>query len=167
MRPTRLEEFASWAAAACIDAPALAETIFFVDDDDEEGLACLGVERDEKPQIGALDQFFAGEHRYAALATMVSWAPDGETDFAPSWLIVAVTHDRPAMFSVIRIEEQKWYEVPAKDAPWFAASTAGSLRKALQGVPLGPFKRARDGDKRLFGAMSEGDPPPPDDKGRI
>ena len=153
---------------ACFDADEDQVEALMMTDDDQEGLACLGVETGEEPNTHHVDQFFAGHHDYAAMASLVGWSPADEVDCAPSWMLVAVRRGEPPAFLVGRIPERQWYRVDPFDAPWFAVSTAGSMRAVLDGQPPGPIKKARHGDPRLFGRPGQGDEAPPvDEHGRI
>ncbi len=168
MRFTDLDQFTGYAMSACDGADKEAVQSILMVDDDEDGMACMAINEpthDHPTSVHLVDQLCAGRHDFAALASQVRWAPDDDTDFADSWLLVAVQRDRTAFFAVGRPE--RWYELSPTDVPWFAASTAGSLRKVLDGESLGPIKSASDGDRALFDIVGRGPAPPHDEHGRI
>ena len=172
MRLDTLEDFLAEAMSACqyvsADDPDGDISALLLTDDDEPDLLVMTIGRGDTPEPTAVDAFFAGQHHYAGMATMVSWSPDDQTPFGPSWMLVAVQRERTAAFLVGRIDQRQWYQLMPEGAPWFAASTAGSLRKVLDGEPMAPFKKAAEGDPRLFGIVAAGDPAPPEDEhGRI
>lgn len=141
-------------------------TVLMTDDDDSPGVATMPV-ASSMPDPAAVDQFFAGHHDYAGMATLVSWSPD-ERPFGPTWLFVAVRRDQTAAFVLGRVDLQQWWQLMPEQMPWFALSTAGSLRGVLDGEPMPPVKVASDGDPTLFGIAASGAPAPPmDDRGRI
>lgn len=164
MRPDTLEDLVGYAMWACQEVdPAEVEALFMTDDDDP-GLAVMNVRAGQHPDPEALEAFFHdGHHDCAAMATVVSWSPD-ESPCTAAWMLVCVQRGRIAAFLIGRIAEQEWHQIMPEVAPWFAAGTAHALRQVLDGERLGPFKRARDGDPRLFGAPGLGDPPPPEDE---
>ena len=166
MRADTLEDFIGLALTACehLSVDGSLSAIFMTDDDEPE-LTCLVVE--EGMGVPAdVNRFFAGDHSCAAMATKVSWSPNEDVDFGPAWILVCVQRDRTAAFLVGRIDLQEWWQLMPESAPWFALSTAGSLRGALDGRPMPPIKAARDGDPRLFSTVTEGTPPE-DEHGRI
>jgi hypothetical protein len=172
MRLTNLEDFLGHALALCeaTSDDDQVEALFMTDDDDPSGLTYITMAPGGDLQSPAIDAFFRGDsHEYAGIATRVSWSPDENTDFGPSWMLVAVRKGLgSAAFMVGRIDLQQWWQLMPEQAPWFAASTAGSLRGVLDGEPMPPMKRARDGSTLLYGIVGAGDPMPPvDDHGRL
>ena len=171
MRLNTLEDFLAEAMSACQDVSADDPdgdiSALLLTDDDEPDLLVMTVGRGDTPEPTAVDAFFAGRHDYAGMATMVSWSTDDQTPFGPSWMLVAVQRGRTAAFLVGRIDQRQWYQLMPEGAPWFAASTAGSLRKVLDGEPMSPIKKASEGDARLFGSTAHDPAPPEDEYGRI
>jgi hypothetical protein len=166
MRADTLEDFIGYALEACerLSSDEDLSTIFMTDDDEPE-LSCLLVNEGEG--VGAnVDQFFAGNHTCAGMATKVAWSPSEDADFGPAWMLVVVQRGRTAGFLVGRIDLQEWWQLMPENAPWFALSTASSLRCVLDGEPMPPIKAARDGDPRLFGLVTDGTPPV-DEHGRL
>jgi hypothetical protein len=122
-------------------------TVFMVNDTDDS-LLCMAVE--ESAGLNAavtaqMDQMMAKRPYFAAMATKVGWSPSNDEPTTGAWLVVGVDPERTAEFCVKRIvEDEKWWRLSSDDVPWFAISTAGSLRDAmLHGTPLRP-KNATD-----------------------
>lgn len=165
MRATDLGNFVGWAIGACLNAPPNTHAIIVVDDDDPDGMLCLGVPMGETPPD--TEGMFLGRE-YIAMATRTRWSPDDVTDFVDSWLLVCVRRHETATFVVGPVEGGEdgtgWSRIRPTDAPWFALSIAGSLRKALDGEPL-VWKESSD--RRLFHKIGEGEAPPVDAEGRI
>lgn len=166
MRADTLEDFIGYALEACehLSADGSLSAIFLTDDDEPE-LTCMVVEEGEGLRAD-VDKFFAGDHSCAGMATKVAWSPNEDVDFGPAWMLVVVQRGRTAGFLVGRIDLQQWWQLMPEQAPWFALSTAGSLRGVLDGKPMPPIKAARDGDARLFGLVADGTPPM-DEHGRL
>lgn len=167
MRADTLEDFIGYALEACEHLSSNDDiSAIFLTDDDEPDLTCLVVEQGEEVLVAKVDQFFSGDHNCAGMATKVAWSPSDDVDFGPAWMLVVVQRGRTAGFLVGRIDLQQWWQLMPENAPWFAASTAGSLRGVLDGEPMPPIKAARDGDPRLFGLVTD-ETPPVDEHGRL
>lgn len=167
MRPVDLDEFCSYAGSACQEASTGFQALLLTDDDDPNGVGCLGVSWASGPEttVAHADQLFAGHHDYAAMATMTRWSPDQTTDFADSWLVCVVHRGETARFMVNSpAGGNAWFSIAPTAIPWIAGSIAGSLRKALDGEPL-TFHWGDD--PLLFGAIVEGNPPPTQNDGKI
>jgi hypothetical protein len=112
-----------------------------------------------------LDQLVK-DRRMLGLATRVKWSPD-ESDTKPAWMLVAVEAGTDeAVFAVKRfVEDDMWWRMTGLDAPWFALSTAGSLRASmLKGEPL-HLKSAKS--EALYKRVWEDPHPPSDEHGRL
>ena len=114
----------------------------------------------------AADQLFAAPRRMAATATMTGWSPSPVEPIVASWLVVAVAAGLPVSAGARRIvEDRLWTPLNPDELPWFALSSAASLRAALEsGEPLA-FKSGPDG--RLYRRPDEEPKPPLDDRGRL
>ena len=84
---------------------------------------------------------FEGHHDRLAFATQTTWAPGAADELRPAWLAIIVARSVPPIYVVKRIvEDQTWFRLPADQAPEFATSTAQSLVRALDGVPMPPIR---------------------------
>lgn len=103
--------------------------------------------------------------RFGAVATRCSWSPD-EGPSSEAWALVCLEILKPGRIFVRRLEEdEKWWEIPLSEMPWFLGTTAGGLRALLE---KGEWNEIKEGqDERLFGRIAEGNPPPPDEQGRL
>lgn len=148
------------------------DSLFMVSDGDlKDGkLLCMAIEEDEglSARVTAqMDQMMAARPFFAALATRIGWSPDDDTPTSAGWLLVGVDTEHAAYFCVKRdAEDDKWWRVDTGAAPWFAVSTAGSLRDALiHGTPLRP--KDANAKPELFKSMSESPPPAADEDGLL
>ena len=114
----------------------------------------------------AADQLFAVPRRMAAMATMTGWSPSPTEPIVASWLVVAVASGLPVLAGARRVvEDRLWTALNPDELPWYALSSAASLRAALEtGEPLA-IKSGADG--RLFRRPDEEPEPPLDDRGRL
>lgn len=174
-RPKNFNEFVGFAVAACKAAPQKVEdtaAVFIADvpNSDSEGGVQVGVLlRDGPPPQGIADQVYASAEKWAGFGVITGYAKLPEDEISDHWLLVCVEGGSVARFVVWPVGNafaRPWYIDPL-DAPWMAASTAGSLRKMLElGEPM-VFKEGRD--RRLFNRPSHFDeePPPTDERGFI
>lgn len=163
--PKTLDEFCGYCAHItegvdeAVAAMAMAE--------DPDGVIVASIKTgDSAEALGeAFEQLLVGGRRFMAMATRVNWSPD-EGPTTLSWLVVAVSAEETAQFFVKQNDGDKWWRLGPMQAPWFALSTAGSLRKKLQGDPAPLTIRGDVQDPRLFSLPSDGTPPPlyPDGK---
>lgn len=163
------EGFAGALAEACEKAAEGTLMLIAMDDpqpDDEFSVLVGEVGPDDLDDslTAQLDQLVK-DRKMLALATRVKWSPD-ESDTVPSWLLVAVTGEDEAIFAVKRMrEDDRWWRMKGVDTPWFALSTASSLRASiLNGEPL-HLKQARD--EALYKRVWENPHPPTDKHGRL
>lgn len=145
--------------------------VFMVDDGKDDGLLCCAVDAEniKSPAlVGQIDQMMAGRPKFAAMATRVHWATTEDGESLPTWLAVCVDPDRDASFLVRQDEEERWWQLKVEDVPWFAVSTAGSLRHSLQtGEPL-HMKTATKEKPGIWQTPKHMPLPPPEDAdGRI
>lgn len=166
--PETLEAFREWCAGAVANPPGDYQTLIFTEDAAGYGILSMGVAPGEAPDVKMVMRMMQGLHRFAGMATWVSWAPDDVTDYEDSWAMVCIELTRPALCAILfdRNGAKHWYAMnDPLDMPWFMAATAGSCRKMLRGErPV--FKWITD--ERLYGRPGHGDPVPPVDKhGRI
>lgn len=162
---TPLEVFARQAASACDDAKVTGMNGLFILDDGQPDVLCLPIPVNQQPERTEADiEALPRPRRMAAMATRMSWSPD-ESPTVDAWALIAVDRNSPAIFMVRRIKEDThWSLIANSELPWFAASTAGSLREWLGGKPL----TMREGqDRRLFGRVADNDPPPVHRDGKI
>lgn len=123
----------------------------------------MGAPEKEVTRIG--NRLFPGQ-TYAGLATRVNWSPD-DGPSSPAWCVTAVSaFGGPAVVAVRRDEDVGIWNIPVADAPWFALSTAASLRGALAGKPLVP-KLIPKGDRRLLNRPEEEPRSPVDEDGLL
>lgn len=127
---------ASQACDTCLDEEVNA--LMMVDNDDVDSVKVLAILVADDPadpeMLLATEVLFSDQRRFAAMATRAAWSPNHEEPTALSWnLVCASTEAAPRYFVRRIIEDQGWYEIAAQFAPWFAMSTADSLRSKLTG----------------------------------
>jgi hypothetical protein len=164
-----LVAFAQVVARAVIErrfAPETTDLVLAVDDGPEVALLAIGPnERDGF--VAASDQLLARRRRLSALASVVGWSPDAETQTTPAWLVIAVgVGGAPAVTLVRRVEEDTgWWQLGTTELPWVALSTAAALRAALEhGAPL---RLKTTGSDALFQRPSQRPRPPLDERGEL
>ncbi len=138
----------------------------------------MGIEHadDDGTVASKSDQLFASRPRYVGLASPTRWSPDQVTPFQEGWMLVTVDQSAaPAQLTIIWQPgpNVSFHRIDMFDAPWIAASTAGSLRAALAGEPP-TFRRGPTAatDPRLFGKVRDAfffgaEPPPTHQDGKI
>lgn len=139
MRSDPFEDFcltASQACDTCLDEEVNA--LMMVDSDSVDSVKVLPILVADDPadpeMLLATEVMFSGQRRFAAMATRAAWSPNHEEPTALAWnLVCASTEATPRYFVRRIIEDQGWYEIAAQFAPWFAMSTADSLRAKLNG----------------------------------
>lgn len=154
-----------WPERRCLDAAVSATEMtrdfdaLFVTFDDQPGALVYGVKEGGLPP----PDFFVGRE-VGAIACRVEWSPD-ERPTRRCWAAAAVAlGGRPAAVGVGPYNRE-WFRIDGLDLPWFLASTAGGIRKALEhGEPM-VIKYAKD--ERLFAPVVRGIVPPTDADGRI
>lgn len=120
------------------EAPAECSVAVGVDEDEEHLSFAAGTDTETALILAEFDQLIAGSSREAAfMATKVAWSPTAAGESSPAWAAVTVARGEPAHFAVRRIaEDDHWWSLDGDSSvPWFLLSTAGGLRKALDGVP--------------------------------
>lgn len=165
------EGFCGAIAEACANAREDTRMVIGMNDEqpDDPFAVLLGEVSEEDFNSGGLvaqlDQLVK-DREMLGLATKVAWSPD-ESDTVPAWMLVAVEAGTDeATFAVKRIvEDEVWWRMKPLDAPWFALSTASSLRASmLHGEPL--HLKAASGDG-LYQRVWENPHPPTDSRGRL
>jgi hypothetical protein len=155
--------FCSTVSHELIGVTEAAEIAFAVDDGEE--MLMGAAHRDAADAfLAELDRVIVGRNM-AALATRVMWSPD-EGPTRPAWMLTAVAKGKPAFFAVKRnVEDERWWLIPPGNEPWFALSTAGGLRAALeQGEPM-HLKNAENNE--VYQTPKDVPHPPVDKHGRI
>ncbi len=167
----RAEEFEGFVGGICssieiVNAEQVQALLGYVDPTPavEEGDIVLRGFTAEEFQAGGFNQYLLGRDA-AALVTRVEWSPSDDEPTTPAWMLVAVTFDREAVFAVKRDLEQRWWRIDPPDTPWFALSTAASLRAAItNGTPM----VAKAGfDRSLFQRPADNPRPTLDKDGRL
>lgn len=83
-----------------------------------------------------------------------------------SWLVTVVIPDKPSIFFAKNVDDQLWDALAAVNAPWFAVSTAGAMRRAAsEGQPLPPLRTADN--EALFLTPSDNPEPPVNEEGVV
>lgn len=114
----------------------------------------------------ATDQLFASARRMAAMASVTGWSPSPEEPVVASWVVIAVASGLPALAVVRRaVEDHDWSAIHPSELPYFAASTAASLRAAIETGKRLTLKQTAD--PRLYRRPDEEPDPPLDDQGRL
>ena len=162
-----LEKFAGGCADACQYASDDSGALVMTEEEDE---ILVGEVLGSDPEHVSLvtEEMFVGHRTYAALATRAMWSPDAGPS-SDAWCLVAVdTSVSPAIIRVKRlVEDDHWWDIQVKDAPWFALSTASGLRKALAGERMVTKAIMPDSDPRLMSKLTDGTPPRIDKEGNI
>lgn len=162
--PRTLEDFLTFCLTAANQAEPTFDVAFvMVDDAPHGGILCLQLTEKNEGDIATL--FRRRPRRFAGWASLTGWAPDEISPVKESWVVLAVQEGLPAAGAVRNVEEQRWTRLEPDDLPWMYLSTAGSLRKWLQGDFEHALKRGHD--PRLFRRIGEDEPPPADEHGRI
>lgn len=129
---------------------------------------CLGIEWGDSEAVlaGKTDQLFASRPRWVGMATQTRWSPDDVTDFADAWMLVTVERGEAVAKLTINwpASSPDMFKINMLHAPWIAASTAGSLRKAMAGEPP-TFRRGNH--PNLFNRVLDEEPPPTHPDGKI
>jgi hypothetical protein len=166
-RISTLDEFTRVAAHECraIDRTTVESVLFFGHSSD---VLCLAVEWGDTEAVVAwkTDQLFASRPRWVGLASQTRWSPDEATDFEDAWMLVTVERGEAAARLTVNwpAGSPEMHNISMVHAPWIAASTAGSLRKALAGEPP-TFRRGTDA--RLFNRVRDEEPPPTHKDGKL
>jgi hypothetical protein len=181
MTPAEFDGWVSTAMAAFSESPVEdAVAMLFATNDSrtflgqlvDEALMVRGFTHDEFDADGVVAinaMLLDGPPRkVAAMATHVLWAPGNEPDSptTDAWLACVVASGHAAVFAVRRwVEDQLWWRLDPKEAPWLILSCASGLRGALENAEPLVFKQAQD--RRLLSRIDDGTPPPEDKHGRI
>lgn len=167
--PRDLDEFCGMCAAACDQAGTEVNALAMVDDNaDEEGIMVAAIEvGDTAVDLAQVfEEMFVGGRTYAALATRVGWSPD-EGPVSSAWSLICVEATIRARFYVRRVvEDRDWWRMPVDRAPWFALSTASSLRAKLAGE-VGAMIARPFGAPELFNRPGHGALPPLHEDGTL
>jgi hypothetical protein len=113
-------------------------------------------------QFDTIAEVFIGKEA-GVLASRVGWSPD-ERPTQDCWAVVGVERHFPAVVAIGPYDGH-WYRCEVEDLPWFLAATAGGIRGSIEKGQ--PIEVRSVGDRRLFGRVVDGDPPPADEQGRI
>lgn len=117
--------------------------------------------------VAQIDQLLATRRRMLAMVSPILFTPDGSAPSREAWVLVAVgLGGGPPVVAVRRIvEDDQWMQAPPDALPWFALSTAASLRAALEnGTPL-RLKQAAAPE--LYRRPDEVPEPPLDERGEL
>ena len=164
-----LQRFAA-AVAHQIDAAGLAPDateLLVAVDDGSDVLMCVTEDGAAPSALAQIDQLLATPRRVMATVSVTAWSPTADGTSSVAWILIAVGRGGlPAFAAVRRIEEDtRWARLPPTQLPWFALSTASSMRAALEhGAPL-KFKRATS--EALHRRPDECPDPPLDERGEL
>jgi hypothetical protein len=164
-----LEAFAT-AVAAEIDIEELdpheAPLILAVDGGERIEMVSSG-EPGHSSTISQIDQLLAKRRRVVAMVAAAGWSPAEDVPVAVAWVLIAVGRGGAPAFVIVRraIEDESWTRIATEHLPWFALSTAGALRAAVEhGTPL-RLKEA--GATELYRRPDECPSPPLDERGEL
>jgi hypothetical protein len=117
--------------------------------------------------LSQVDQLLATRRRMIALVGTTGWSPADEVPVTAAWVLIVVGRGGgPALVVVRRVaEDEQWTHVPVDRLPWFALSTAGGMRAAIEhGTPL-RLKQATATE--LYRRPDECPDPPVDERGEL
>ena len=164
------DDFESWAHTFCSAVDEAPEDMHAAigADDGEDALIAAIEPGEDNALIAHADQLFAARRQVAMMATKVNWSPTDDGPSSPAWAIAVVDRGDQAFYGVRRLaEDQQWWGLKPTDCPWFLLSTGASLRKMMAGEPMTLKKIDDKANEQLLRRITDGPPPPVDDKGRI